>query len=151
MPRTTFIAVDPTGAEHTRTSRSRTYTHAILVRDCAVKAMARAQEVKVFEVKNGQFYLDHLDALTPRERERSRRMLVEACGTVEVTAQQFAEARRDQAVKLTQAAIDRGDYDAFKAVSWCGRPDLVEKRRQEWDCTDYRAEVIAVPVTVKGA
>lgn len=137
-----FTAIDLSGTVHTRTSKTRTYTHMVVGRLSSVAHTLRAtsKEVRALHRKNFVYH-DAIAKGTSQWLERSRWE----------TEEKYAQRRADDIAKsvnelkgcdnaqdyenmLVNAALEgirhnmaRGYYDKYHSLGWCGRADLAEK------------------------
>ena len=137
-----FTAIDPNGVTHTRTSKTRTYTHTVVGRPSSVAATLRVTSKGVRALHRKNFaYHDAIAKGTSQWLERSRWE----------TEEKYAQRRADDIAKsvnelngcdtaqdyenmLVNAALEgirhstaRGYYDKYHSLGWCGRADLAAK------------------------
>lgn len=148
--RTTFLAPLPQGGFDTRTSTSRSYTHAIIVRPSYEAALKGANQPHGWAADNFAYYQRELDPAT-RRFSHSDANLSEMAEVVAKhgTAAAYVEALRLEAVAQVEARKAEGYYDRFQAVTWCGRLDLAQKALCQYQAKEYYAEARMVPTQVK--
>ena len=160
---TTFLATDPAGNTHKRTSQSRTYAATVVVREGTATAerkfeaaepdhqkrdaddfafflqMSTLDGVKQWHKKGGWTHASEADMQADVARYSER---LEGCATAaEYVALQAAERRA--AFEKAKAA---GAYERWLNAGWCGRSDLALKLAAQQKGYD---EVRILPVVVK--
>lgn len=137
---TKFYAIDPQGIAHTRTSKSRTYTHTVVVlRGVEMQAahLARAQRSTLAEsVKTHETYIAWAKGFYgPHDRANEIGKpcgeYLQECGAKHMA--QYASAEAYEAAQLARRLslhdrnVKGGDYNTWINLGWCGRLDLARK------------------------
>lgn len=155
MPKKTYIATAPDGSEHKRTSESRTYTHAVIGRrsHAAQLASANSKSTQVQDGENWDYYMEcaaglheHATSKWTTEKERATWAGFAAANPDRAAYVRGMHEHRIASVEERKAA---GYYDAWHAITWCGRPDLAGK--QIAANATYWVDLQAVPAVLKGA
>ena len=149
---TTFTAIDPNGKTHTRTSKTRTYTHTVVGLPSSTKATlaAMSPEMKAYHRSEFKFRMGFLDGtskwLTKRDweseeqyLERSQRDREKAAIELDgcETAQDYENMKIVQAHRRIREKMAAGYYDTYQNFGWCGRPDLAAKLKARMEGLGY--------------
>lgn len=132
---TKYLAIDPNGFEHRRTTAGRTYTHTVVYQRSKEWAVAQAKASHEGHVSTGKYFLDcvavgyhaylmHFD----HYRNDIARQQADVAESLEslagmTTAEGYAAAQ----VAKHLLDIDARDWSAYLNAGWCGRRDLAEK------------------------
>lgn len=162
MPATKFTATAPNGQIVTRSSKTKTYAFAIIVRDSYEIALASAQRAGLGDVVASNFahyraYLDGTSRFLARKSYETDDAKFAARTAYDVenatnalggaaTVEDYREMLRAKAVAHVEAAKVEGKYDDYGAYAWSSRRDLAEKAAQEARNRGVFAEVIITPV-----
>lgn len=161
----TFLATDPAGKTHKRTSQNRTYAATVVVREGTANAerkfeagegWRRDHDAKNFAYaaarttaeavtadllrRNHKVLADDADYVARRVAENVA--FVEGFATVEEYVEKQAAKRRAK----FEAEKAAGSYERWLNAGWCGRPDLALKLASQQKGYD---EVRILPVVVK--
>ena len=147
--------IDPAGVVHTRTSASRTYSHAVIGRRSYDRALASA---KAYRNPNYEYYRSiadgtsrHLVAYSWETAEehaaryaKARAEAVEELDGAE-SAEAYIAAERAKRVASVEAKKAAGKFGEWSVLGWAGRPDLADKlaasSRNDWvDVTVLEAQ-----------
>lgn len=160
---TKFTATAPDGTILKRTSKTRTYTHVIVARNCIVRALRRIEDqveadgsegnygflAKRAAMKAGETYSYkypsgriYTEALTQDEIDSAAKKLMGATTREEY----MAKRRAFYEANVEQQSRD-GHFAEWVAVSWVGRPDLVADRIAYAE--KFMTDVKALPVEAK--
>ncbi|TJV68607.1 MAG: hypothetical protein E5X76_28925 [Mesorhizobium sp.] len=146
MPKTVYIAIDPNGVEHTRTT-DRIYTHIVVAQRSKAAALASANDKgwRATERSNYEYAQkiaagdDPYPARTYMSADRfTAEQIAEEQARVDAeNAKRLAQALADTSVTLERYHLDRlaervaraeaGDYVSYVNHGWCGRHDLALK------------------------
>ena len=138
----TFTAIDPNGKTHTRTSKTRTYTHTVVGLLSSTKATlaAMSPEARKLHRSNFKYHMAFVDGTsqwpsrntfetelahlerTQRDKERSA-VELDGCDN----AEDYVNMKIVQAHRGIREAVARGYYDTYQNLGWCGRADLAAK------------------------
>ena len=138
----TFTAIDPNGKTHTRTSKTRTYTHTVVGLPSSTKATlaAMSPEARKLHRSNFKYRMAFVDGTstwlarntyetevqylkrTQRDKERSA-VELEGCDN----AEDYVNMKIVQDHRGIRDAMARGYYDTYQNLGWCGRADLAAK------------------------
>lgn len=149
--RTTFTAIAADGSAHTRTSKNRTYTYAILTRRSYEHALAQASQISTTDKKNHDFHVamaNGTDALSVKPDYRSqedhdRQMAGYKAHAAEAPNRDaYAVMKRDARVLAVEAMKKSGVYDRWSAITWCGRPDLASKELSRAHANPHYADAV---------
>lgn len=138
----TFTAIDPNGKTHTRTSKTRTYTHTVVGLPSSTKATlaAMSPEARKMHRSNFKYHMAFVDGTSQWLRRNTfetevqyleraameiERSAVELDGCE--TAQDYVNMKIVQAHRGIREAMARGYYDTYQNLGWCGRADLAAK------------------------
>lgn len=157
---TTFLATDPAGRTHKRTSQNRTYAATVVVRkgrELAEADFARREpthrrhdadnyafgkSLSTVEGLTAWYHRNNFQSLLPNRDLAAEAAKYAAslrgCGTAEEYVEQRAAERR--------ARFEATDHEAFINVGWCGRSDLAQKLASQ---QKGYAEVVILGVVVK--
>lgn len=138
----TFTAIDPNGKTHTRTSKTRTYTHTVVGLPSSTKATlaAMSPEARKLHRSNFKYHMAFVDgtstwlAKKDWEGDAQHKVRVEVeieHAAIELdgceTAQDYENMKIVQAHRGIREAMARGYYDTYQNLGWCGRADLAAK------------------------
>lgn len=142
MPSTTFLATDPNGVVHKRTSQNRQYTHTVVARPSKAWAInvVTSKEMHRNHISNFSHYSSYLDGTSrflerrtwqserqhqesvARDLERAREALQ---GDMDVNTY---IARKDrEALDAIEQNDKVGFYNAYSNLGWCGSLNLAHK------------------------
>lgn len=142
MPSTTFLATDPNGIVHKRTSQNRQYTHTVVALRSKALALAAAvsKDAHRNRVANFQFHREYLDG-TSRFLERRtwqteqqhqeqmatdiQRAREELQGDMDVN--DYVARKQREALEDVEKADLAGQFTRYENLGWCGRFDLAQK------------------------
>ena len=129
--------IDPAGVVHTRTSASRTYSHAVIARRRYASALASAE---AYRSPNYEYYRRLADGTSRRlvayswetAEQHAARYAKERAKAVEEldgaeSAEAYIAAERAKAVAAVEADKAAGKFDEWSVLGWAGRPDLADK------------------------
>jgi hypothetical protein len=136
---TKFTAIDPAGKFHTRTSKTRIYTHTVVALPSSVKhtLSASSRQMKQLHRGNYQYHTSYADGTSPylmrqqwesdaayagRYAEEVQKSVAElnGCNTVE----DYVTMKIEAAHEAIRHAMARGYYETYQNMGWCGRRDL---------------------------
>jgi hypothetical protein len=130
-----FTAIDPAGKAHTRTSKTRTYTHTVVGRPswmAAVK-MVSSRDARATHCSNFKYHKALADGTSQwlegdNETQRSFRIkgaqeLVSGCNT----GQDYSDKLVKEALARIEKKLEQGYYEKYQNLGWCGRADLAAK------------------------
>jgi hypothetical protein len=137
---TKFFAAAPDGSIHTRTSKTRQYTHTVLARHNYAHDLALADSIRAVDANNFRYYFalaagthEHLRPVAWRtaeqneaERARSMAQAVEQMRGCQTAVEYQLAQRADRLARLAECKAD-GYYDQWVDLGWCGRLDLAHK------------------------
>lgn len=135
MTKQIFIATDPNGIEHRRTSDRRTYTHTVVFQKSKKLHIESAiaghkQHVSTGEwmlacVANGKHLsLMHFDHYA-KDIERQARDVTDCIE--KLNGAKNAVEYADRQVTETVADLESRDWSVYWNAGWCGRADLAQK------------------------
>ena len=139
---TTFTAIDPAGKTHTRTSKTRTYTHTVVGLPSSTKATlaAMSPETRAYHRSNFKYHMAFVDGTSQWLRrntfETEVQYLERAAMEIERSAveldgcdnaEDYVNMKIVQAHRGIREAMARGYYDTYQNLGWCGRADLAAK------------------------
>lgn len=139
---TTFTAIDPNGKTHTRTSKTRTYTHTVVGLPSSTKATlaAMSPETRAHHRSNFKYHMAFVDGTSQWLRrntfETEVQYLERAAMEIERSAVEldgcdnagdYVNMKIVQAHRGIREAMARGYYDTYQNLGWCGRADLAAK------------------------
>lgn len=148
MPKHTYTATYA-GQVFTRTTH-RTYTHLVIARRSIDEAIARVHgeaNSKTF-AKDYAYYCREANDAT-REFKHTEQQIARYQS---IAAKVFAEYRNEwiaEHLAIVEKQRQKGWFDTFNVVGWCGRPDLAEKSAASAKKQPWNAEVKIIPVTAK--
>lgn len=134
MPKTTFIAIDPAGVTHKRTSQNRTYSHTVVFLPSYDAALAKASEPYAGDGENWAFASQmvawggiyggerkpwHTDEGIARDLARYQELLGEYASAKEAIA-----GERQKRIDRIEACRAEGFFEKWQNAGWCGRADL---------------------------
>ena len=129
--------VDPAGKTHTRTSASRTYSHAVIGRRSYDSALASAEARRDPNYGFHRAVADgtalHLAAYSwqtaDQHAARLKAEVAEALAHLDGadSREAYVAAKRAKAVAAVQADRAAGKFDEWAVLGWAGRPDLADK------------------------
>ena len=139
---TTFTAIDPAGKTHTRTSKTRTYTHTVVGLPSSTKATlaAMSPEARKMHRSNFKYHMAFVDGTSQWLRrntfETEVQYLERAAMEIERSAveldgcdnaEDYVNMKIVQSHRGIREAMARGYYDTYQNLGWCGRADLAAK------------------------
>jgi hypothetical protein len=163
-----FHAVDANGVVHTRSSKSRVYTHTVVSKPSYGYALAAAQSPDWTKTdrRNLDYYdtiaqgrdpyprkcyrQDHPEKWTPEQIEEERvaveaenaRRVQEAIDTVaNRTVEQWLADKKAERIERVEKLKAEGYYDSWGNAGWCGRFDLAQKLAHAEKSKAHVAEV----------
>lgn len=139
---TKFTAIDPAGKTHTRTSKSRTYTHTVFALPSSVTAFlwANSKEARKSHRENFAYYAEMANGTSSfldkrfyetaeqnaERRANAMESAVKTLGGCQIAQEYEAMlVRRD--LERIQKQREEGYYDTYQNMGWCGRADLAQK------------------------
>lgn len=137
-----FTAIDPAGKTHTRTSKTRTYTHTVVGLPNATRTvlMAQSLEMRKAHRSNFKYHAAYADGtsqwLTRNSWETeishlSRTQQEIASSVAELNgcdnAEDYVNMKIVEAHRGIREAMAQGYYDTYQNLGWCGRADLAAK------------------------
>lgn len=143
---TKYFVIDPTGTRHTRTTKNRTYTHAVLALPsyeltlAAVKDRSHPETIRT-DKSNYQYHRALLDGSSPylvkpdwdkdeagfnARRAKDIEKAKERVGDCPTFEDYRAKLLREAIASVEQAKAN-GYYDRWQDKGWCGRLDLAVK------------------------
>jgi hypothetical protein len=117
--------IDPAGDEHTRNSKTRTYTHAVIGKrsyDMDVRGASIGWEstdhsnFKFYTVGNGQ---------EDRSDDGVKARMLN-------NVDEYMEYKLADRLRKIEDKRREGYYDQWVCLGWCGRRDLAEKQLNQW-------------------
>lgn len=170
MTSTKYIAIDPAGVAHKRSTESRTYTHTVVVSGGYQAALnsAKSRGWEKTERSNFDYYTRIAegrsefypskrwcalspDRYTPEQiaEEDARLTVSDAAKVADAkarieghTADSYIEALRAARIARVEERKAAGDFDAWKNAGWCGRRDLAEKLAAKHRTDDYVVAIL---------
>lgn len=126
---TRYFIVDPNGKRHTRTTKNRTYTHAVIARRNLDVALERARWPGWDELdrSNHAFYVREANPATRRFGPYSDEKLAEYVRYAAMTADEYVADQLKQRLDQVTQDVEDGDFDVYRVVGWNGRLDLAQK------------------------
>ena len=139
---TKFTAIDPAGKTHTRTSKTRTYTHTVFALPSSVTAVlwANSKEARKRHRENFAYYTEMTSGTSSfldkrfyetaeQNAERRASAMENAVKTLD-GCQNANEYEAKMVLRDLQGIQKRraeGYYDTYQNMGWCGRADLAQK------------------------
>lgn len=140
-----FYAIDELGNAHTRSSKNRTYTHAVVIklgRAYADRKLARdLADTAKQAPKDYQFYLDVIDGSWFTKRGWAIDTKDQISYQVKLggrSVEQFTAARLQEVRDEHAEAVARGVFDTWGCLGWCGRFDLAQKVAASGGAAGYK-------------
>lgn len=170
---TTFLATDPSGVVHTRTSKTRTYTHCTAFKLDYARKLADARRTSFVDKSNYEHHVAGIaqsyESWIAEHPWRTRRYTddqnryyhaqfvsdhVKHLRGATCLAE-YLKAIGDERAAEIERLNDKGHFDQWFIDGWQGRPDLAPKalaslRNRNGDWFPI-AETAILPATVKGA
>jgi len=139
---TTFTAIDPAGKTHTRTSKTRTYTHTVFALPSSVTAVlwASSKEARRRHREDFAYYTEMASGkssfLDKRFYETVEQNAERRASAMESAVKKLNGCKSAQDYEYMMVARDldgiqkqrlAGYYDTYQNMGWCGRADLAQK------------------------
>ena len=139
---TKFTAIDPAGKTHTRTSKTRTYTHTVFALPSSVTAVlwANSKEARKMHRENFAYYSEMASGkssfLDKRSYETAEQNADRRANAMENAVKTLGGCKSAQDYEYMMVARDldgiqkqriAGYYDTYQNMGWCGRADLAQK------------------------
>ena len=145
------FVIDPNGQKHTRNSKSRRYTHAVLVRECEIWALEQARKFGAWKVHASNWKYDCEKAAQgdahPHAAYMSEEQWVESRRVAALTLEEYRQEQTDFAIAHWEKRKAAGEFKEYGVVGWCGRPDLAQKLHFQQDTARY-ADIITLEAEV---
>lgn len=160
MPKTTFTATCPDGSTVTRSSATKTYSHAIIARLSYDNALRQARETtndrthwdyatKCASVQPGEKYPSPKFSFTVGQDQHDEgQSLLRVYGADGVGA--YCAARVAERIDRVEDRKARGEFEKWVALAWASRADLADKAAGTHARIAAYVDVRAVPCSVKG-
>lgn len=127
-------------------STERTYTHVVLYRDSYELALGRGIERAQYEARtNYPYYVQQANPET-RKYNPSAAQIADYQRIASLTQDEYLQERLAKAHAIVEELKADGYFDIYKALGWCGRPDLAQKSAQQARAKNYYADIVVVPV-----
>lgn len=138
----TFTAVDPAGKAHTRTSKTRTYTHTVVGLPNATRTvlMAQSAAAKRTYASDFAYHMARANGTSPwlarkdweTEVQHMEREAKEVQASIEDLGGcdnrfDYVTLRITQCHDRVRELQAQGYYDTYQNFGWCGRADLAAK------------------------
>lgn len=135
MAKTSYIAIDPNGVSHKRSTERRAYTHTVVFQKSKKYHIEKAIAGHKYHVETGEYLLacvangKHLSLMYfdayARDTDRQARDVAQAIADLDgaKNAVEYADKKVTQHV----AELEARDWTVFENAGWCGRLDLAQK------------------------
>lgn len=124
----------------------RTYTHVVLYRDSYELTLALRVERAKYEARvNYPYYVQQANPET-RKYNPSAAQIADYQRITSLTQDEYLQELLAKAHACNEELKADGYFDTYKALGWCGRPDLAQKSAQQARAKNYYADIVVVPV-----